>query len=65
MTDLSQCRTDIETAQADRAAAQRRYDRAKARRNTRAMLRTRVLLEEATNRALSLEVRARCQNSSN
>lgn len=57
MTAHSQSLTALAIAYADRDAAQRRYDRAKARKDTQTMARALARLQEATERALRLEAR--------
>ena len=56
MTAHSLALTRIAIAYADREAAQRRYERAKARGDTQAMHRALARLREATERALMAEV---------
>ena len=58
MTAHSQALTALAIAYRDREAAQRRYDRCKAKGDTQAMHRAMRRLEEATQRALMAEVRA-------
>lgn len=57
MTAHSQTLTALAIAHRDREAAQRRYDRSKAKGDTQAMHRAMRALEEATHRALKIEAR--------
>lgn len=56
MTSHSLALTRLTIAQSDRDAAQRRYDRAVARKDTKAISRALARLQEATERALQAEV---------